>query len=137
MPENGHKTWQEGRDSLIEGLRWMIKNGVFPPFHCIWLGAGSPYGDDPASPAKIPPTEYFLDAGLAHHEACLETGLYEKYDKLLNCPMCFHGFHSGDIGMIALAGDLGNWMADTIPADANWMARFISSMQAQRPTLGA
>ncbi|MDO8673999.1 MAG: hypothetical protein Q7O66_21520 [Dehalococcoidia bacterium] len=137
MPENGHKTWQEGRDSLIEGLRWLIRKGVFATFHCVWLGAGSTYGDDPSSPAKIPPTEYFLDAGLAHHEACLETGLYKKLDKLLSCPMCFHGFYSGEIGMIALAGDLGNWIADAIPADANWMARFISSMKEAQPSEGA
>ncbi|MDO8674367.1 MAG: hypothetical protein Q7O66_23415 [Dehalococcoidia bacterium] len=127
IPEDGHKTWQESRDSLIEGIRWMINNGVFATFHCLWLGEGAEYAD-PANFAKIPPTEYFLDAASAHHEACVETGLYEKFDKLMNCPLCFQGFYIGELGMVHKAGNVGNWLANAVPADANWIARGISAL---------
>lgn len=53
MPETGLKTWQESRDSLVEGFRWLTKAGVIPTFHAIRLGVGSVYGDDKASRAKL------------------------------------------------------------------------------------
>ena len=138
MPPNGHKTWQESRDSLIEGLSWMIKHGLFPTFHSMWLGSGSVYGDDPSSAAKLPPTDYFLDVGLGHHQAMMENGMYEKMNKLMFCPLdCLAHFYAGDIGIVELAGTPANWLTDTIPNELNWMASFFSKVdsEARRPSV--
>ncbi|MDO8672149.1 MAG: hypothetical protein Q7O66_12080, partial [Dehalococcoidia bacterium] len=122
----------------VEGVRWMIHHGIFPHFHAIWLGTGSTYGDDPSSPSKIAPTEFYLDAGLANHQACMETDFYKTFDKLLLCPLdCADALYSGEIGMIELAGDLGKWIADAIPEDANWLARFIASLKATQSATDA
>ncbi|MDO8673271.1 MAG: hypothetical protein Q7O66_17835 [Dehalococcoidia bacterium] len=131
MPENGHKTWQESRDALIEGFRWLTKNGAFPRFHGIRLGAGSVYGDDKASRLKAPPTEYFLDLCQAHHNIMMEYGYYEKLNKLMFCPLdCPPTSCCGELGALTLAGDLGKWAAEAgFPEEANWLAKFIASIQ--------
>lgn len=132
MAKNGHRTWQESRDSLIEGCCWMIKNGVLPSFMNLRLGPGSVYGADVANRQKMPPAEYYLDAAIAHHEAMLEYGLYPRMNKLGYCPMdCLSNLYGGEIGILEQAGDVGKWLADMIPAKANWMARLIES--ANRP----
>ncbi|MDO8670583.1 MAG: hypothetical protein Q7O66_04030, partial [Dehalococcoidia bacterium] len=87
MPDNGHKTWQDARDSHIEGNRWLIQHGVMPVFIALRLGVGSIYGDDPANREKLPPTEYLLEVAMAHHAAMLEYGLYDRLNRLLYCPM--------------------------------------------------
>ncbi|MDO8671964.1 MAG: hypothetical protein Q7O66_11115, partial [Dehalococcoidia bacterium] len=134
MPENGHKTWQEARDSLIEGFRWLIQNGVLPTFLSLRLGVGSIYGDDTANQSfsrRMPPADYYLDAALGHHQAMLEYGLYDTLNKLMFCPLdCLPPIYSGDIGILELAGNPGNWAADCVPADANWLAKFIASVNA-------
>ncbi|MDO8671269.1 MAG: hypothetical protein Q7O66_07535 [Dehalococcoidia bacterium] len=134
MPENGHKTWQESRDSLIEGIRWLIKNGVFPGIFSLRLGLGSVYGDTKANRAKLAPTEYYLDVGLAHHKAMSEFDLYQKLNKFLFCPMdCLAAFYVGELGMIELAGNPANWLAGTIPNEWNWLSKFVASLES--PTL--
>ncbi|MDO8669971.1 MAG: hypothetical protein Q7O66_00890 [Dehalococcoidia bacterium] len=139
MPPNGHKSWQESRDSMIEGFGWLIKTGVFPTFHCLRLGAGSIYGEERSNEAKLPPTEYFLDVGLAHHQFMLDYGRYYTLNRLMICPMdCLAHFYAGEIGMLALAGNPANWLANTIPNEYNWMVKFISSVdQSTRPTVKA
>ncbi|MDO8672815.1 MAG: hypothetical protein Q7O66_15505 [Dehalococcoidia bacterium] len=131
MPDNGHKTWQEARDNHIEGLRWLFKNGLYTTFTQLRLGAGSVYGDNRAlSEKRLPPTEYCLDVATAHNEACMETGMYEKINKLMYCPMdCFTNMYGGDIGILALAGDIGAWVEDCVPSGQNWLANFVSSMK--------
>ncbi|MDO8672562.1 MAG: hypothetical protein Q7O66_14195, partial [Dehalococcoidia bacterium] len=54
IPENVHKTWQEARDSHVEGNTWMIERGVIPSFTTIRLGPGSVYGNIPGNRAKMP-----------------------------------------------------------------------------------
>ncbi|MDO8672412.1 MAG: hypothetical protein Q7O66_13435, partial [Dehalococcoidia bacterium] len=135
IPANGHRSWQESRDCHIEGLRWMIKNGVFPSFHSLRLGLGSIYGDAQSNRAKIAPTEYYLDAGLAHHEAMTRFGRYPTLNKLMLCPMdCLASFYAGELGMIALAGDIGKWLSEAIPDESNWLAQFISSVNPPEAT---
>ncbi len=127
LAANGHKTWQESRDSLIEGMRWLLKNGLYATVHCIRLGAGSIYSEDLANETKLPPTEYFLDAGLAHHQACMEYNTFETYNKLFFCPLdCIQTLYAGEISMIELAGDVGKWAAQAVPDEANWLSRFIT-----------
>ncbi|MDO8670999.1 MAG: hypothetical protein Q7O66_06155 [Dehalococcoidia bacterium] len=128
LARTGDKSWEVSRDSLIEGIRWMVSHGVFPTFHAVRLGAGSVYGDDKSSHEKLPPTDYYLDTGLAHHQAMLEYGLYEKMNKLMQCPMdCLEHFYAGEIGMVALKGNPANWLADTVPNELNWLTKFVSS----------
>ncbi|MDO8672513.1 MAG: hypothetical protein Q7O66_13945 [Dehalococcoidia bacterium] len=131
IPDNGHKTWQESRDSLVEGARWLIKHGALPVFLALRLVPGSKYGDDKSNKEKLPPTEYLLDAGLAHHKAMLEFGLYDKLNKLMFCPMdCLWALYGGEIGILERAGNPGNWLAGTIPDDGNWLASFVSSVES-------
>ncbi|MDO8672418.1 MAG: hypothetical protein Q7O66_13465, partial [Dehalococcoidia bacterium] len=138
MPTNGHATWQESRDSMIEAFRWHISRGVFPYFLSLRLGVGSIYGDDKANQSfsrRMPPTDYYLDLALAHHELMQDHGLYTRLNKLMYCPLdCLSPLYGGEVGILALAGDVGNWLADTIPADANWLAKFIASMQPSTST---
>ena len=47
IPDNGHDTWQEARDSHIEGNRWFISHGVYPVFTNLRLPPGSVYAEDP------------------------------------------------------------------------------------------
>ncbi|MDO8669975.1 MAG: hypothetical protein Q7O66_00910 [Dehalococcoidia bacterium] len=131
MAASGHKTWQESRDSMIEALRWLIKTGVFPTFHCVRLGAGSIYGDNRANAAKVPPTEYILDSALAHHELMKEYGRWETLDKLLACPLdCLAHFYAGEVGIVDVAGNPANWLKDTVPDDGNWLLKFMESTEA-------
>ncbi|MDO8672324.1 MAG: hypothetical protein Q7O66_12995, partial [Dehalococcoidia bacterium] len=120
MPPNGYKTWQESRDSLIEGVRWMIEHGIFPTPLCMRLGPGSQYGNNPANRAKLPPTEFYLEVALAHDEAMVEYNRYGTMNKLAHCPLdCFDNHYSGDLGILRLAGNMGNWLVGTIPEKAN------------------
>ncbi|MDO8669992.1 MAG: hypothetical protein Q7O66_00995 [Dehalococcoidia bacterium] len=126
---NGHKTWQEARDSHIEAVRWMIENDIKPDVGHLHLPAGSVYGENDANRAKLPPTEYYLDVFLAHHEAMLEHGLYEKLNKLMHCGLCCSaGNYTGELGILAQAGDWGTYMADVVPEKANWLLQFIRSV---------
>ncbi|MDO8672257.1 MAG: hypothetical protein Q7O66_12660 [Dehalococcoidia bacterium] len=135
MPENGHKTWQEARDSLIEGFTWLIKNRVFCTTIGLRLGVGSIYGDDKSNWAKVPPTEYYLETGMAHHKLMTEHGLYDTLNRLMFCPMdCPDAMYCGELGMVEIAGDIGKWAAKVFPPEANWLGRFIDSMQAQATT---
>ncbi|MDO8672993.1 MAG: hypothetical protein Q7O66_16420, partial [Dehalococcoidia bacterium] len=130
IPANGFKTWQEARDSQIEGNNWAIENGVMPIFTNLRMPPGSVYGAEPTLREKIPPTEYYLDLTLAHHQTMMQHGLYEKLNKLMFCGFhCHVGPYAGEMGMLALAGDVGNWMADAVPEEANWLARFIASVK--------
>ncbi|MDO8672463.1 MAG: hypothetical protein Q7O66_13690 [Dehalococcoidia bacterium] len=132
MPEKGHITWQQARDSHIEGNRWLIEHGVMPIFIALRLGVGSIYGDDPASPAKLPPTEYLLEVAQAHHQTSMAYGFYDKLDKLLYCPLdCLSPLYGGEIGILALAGYVGNWAAECMPGEANWLAKFVSSLPSK------
>ncbi|MDO8671100.1 MAG: hypothetical protein Q7O66_06675, partial [Dehalococcoidia bacterium] len=132
MPPSGHQTWQESRDSLIEGNRWMIKNGVFPVFLTLRLGVGSTYGEDKSNQQKLAPTEYYLDTILAHHNDVKEYGLYSKLNKLMFCPMdCLANHYSGEVGFVEKAGNLADWLADCVPGESNWLAQFPSSTKTQ------
>ncbi|MDO8672325.1 MAG: radical SAM protein [Dehalococcoidia bacterium] len=128
--KNGHKTWQEARDSHIEGNEWLIRHGVLPVCLPLRLGAGSVYGDDPSSRGRLAPTEYYLDMALAHHRTMMETGMYQKLNKLLYCPIdCIRGY-CAELGMHALAGGRGNWAALAgFPDEGNWIKRFVESQK--------
>ncbi|MDO8670049.1 MAG: hypothetical protein Q7O66_01290 [Dehalococcoidia bacterium] len=134
IPPNGHTTWQQARDSHIEGNRWMIKNGVMPTFSHVRMPPGSVYwADYQTLRQKLPPTEYFLDVALDHHATMMEYGLYKKLNKLMYCGLCcIPTIYSGELGILALAGDPGKWMADVVPPESNWLAQFISSVSAQK-----
>lgn len=131
MPETGHKTWQEARNSEIEGYRWMIKHGVVPVYTTFRPVPGSIYGDDKSTLAKMPPTEFYLEVAQGHHGAMKEYGMYEKMNKFVMCPLdCSALYYVGELGMIELAGNPGNWLSDTIPYEANWLAQFVSSVES-------
>ncbi|MDO8672051.1 MAG: hypothetical protein Q7O66_11560 [Dehalococcoidia bacterium] len=131
IPENGHKTWREAWDSQAEGVRWLIQRGVLPSFGVSVLGEGSVFGANPANRAKLPPTEYHLELILAHHQACKEFDMYSRMNKLLWCPLdCPPNQYAGELGMIEIAGDLGKWADMAVPADANWLGRFIESFKS-------
>ncbi|MDO8672728.1 MAG: hypothetical protein Q7O66_15055, partial [Dehalococcoidia bacterium] len=130
IPSNGHKSWQEARDYHIEANTWLIKNGVVPCFYEMWWAPGSVY-EDRSVVEKFPPTEYILDVGLAHHEAMLKYDLYDKMNKFMYCGFdCATGPYVADIGMLTLAGDVGNWMASVVPEETNWLAQFIASLKS-------
>ncbi|MDO8673123.1 MAG: hypothetical protein Q7O66_17070 [Dehalococcoidia bacterium] len=131
IPENGHKTWQEARDSHIEGTRWLIKNGVMPVFTNLRLPPGSVYAEDKSNRDKLPPTDYLMDVALAHHNDMMEFGLYEKLNKSLYCALCCtDGLYAGELNMLGLAGDVGSWMDSIIPKEGNWIAKFLESATA-------
>ncbi|MDO8674401.1 MAG: hypothetical protein Q7O66_23590, partial [Dehalococcoidia bacterium] len=131
IPEKGHKTWQDARDSHIEGNAWMIEHGVFPTFTNLRLPPGAVYAEDPGNRAKLPPTEYYLEVAKAHDEAMKRTGLYDKMSKFLYCGLCCTAApYVGDIGVIERSGDVGNYMADVVEEDGNWMAKFLNSINA-------
>ncbi|MDO8674220.1 MAG: hypothetical protein Q7O66_22660, partial [Dehalococcoidia bacterium] len=136
MPENGHKTWQEARDSQIDGIRWLIQHGAFPMWTSFRLGAGSVFGDIKANREKLPPTDYVLDIGLAHHQACTEYGMYDRMNKLMYCPMdCLSTTYAGEIGILERAGDVPSWAADALPAEATWLADFVKSVNPRATTV--
>ncbi|MDO8671663.1 MAG: hypothetical protein Q7O66_09565, partial [Dehalococcoidia bacterium] len=89
----GHATWQEARDSHMEGDRWMISHGVLPSMGALRWAPGSAFSHDPANWNRFPPTEYYLDLLVAHHSTMKEYGLYEKLNKHLCCGLCFHSRH--------------------------------------------
>jgi len=125
MPENGHKTWQEARDSHIEFLRAMIKMGVLPAFSPLALPPGSVYGGDPSLLRKLPPTDYHFDLMLAQHEAMTECGLYDKINKLMWCGLDITrvSCYTVEIEVMNRYGNWGNWMADTVPEEMNWLLK--------------
>ncbi|MBI2863478.1 MAG: hypothetical protein HYX94_02830 [Chloroflexi bacterium] len=131
IPENGHRTWQEALDCHIEGNRWMIRNGVFPITSNLRLPPGSVYGEDPSNRAKLPPTEYYLEMAQAHHNDMNEFGLYDNLNKFLYCALCcVPAIYCGELGMLERAGDIGSWMSDVVPSEANWMAHLTESLKS-------
>ncbi|MDO8672536.1 MAG: hypothetical protein Q7O66_14060 [Dehalococcoidia bacterium] len=128
LAHDGFSTWQEARDSHIEGNNWLIEHGVVPFFTALRINAGSIYGDDPANLEKYPPTELLLEIALAHHEAMKKVGRYQKMDKFMQCPMdCMDVAYGGEIGILETAGDFGNWLSDVLRPEDNWLAGFIAS----------
>ncbi|MDO8674323.1 MAG: hypothetical protein Q7O66_23180, partial [Dehalococcoidia bacterium] len=106
--------------------------GVFPVIFALRLGLGSVYGDDRSSRKKLPPTEYYLDAIMAHHKDMKECGLFSKLNKLMYCPMdCMPNHYVGELGFVELAGNPAKWLADWIPDESNWLAQFLASMKTQ------
>lgn len=135
IPPCGHTTWQEARDSHIEHNRSMIKQGIFPAFGNLTLPPGSAYGANPANRAKIPPTEYYLEVAIAHHAAMMEFGLYDKLNKFLWCGFdCGHALYAGELGVLALAGNWGNWMRDVSPDKSNWILQWLSTINSTKQT---
>ncbi|MDO8674340.1 MAG: hypothetical protein Q7O66_23270 [Dehalococcoidia bacterium] len=133
IPASGHKTWQEARDSHIESVNWAIDNGALAVIGYLGLPAGSVYGEDPPNREKLPPTEYFLDVFLAHHEAMLKNDFYSKMNKFLFCGLCCT-VYQGEIGILNQFGDWGSWMADVVPDKANWIRQFVRSVTPPAPT---
>ncbi|MDO8673476.1 MAG: hypothetical protein Q7O66_18870 [Dehalococcoidia bacterium] len=132
IPEDGHKTWQEARDSHIEGNNWLISNGVFPTFTNLRLPPGSVYGENPANRDKLPPTEYYLEVAMAHHKTMKEYNLYEKLNRFIYCGLCCTAApYSAEMGILELEGDVGNWMSKVVPDEDNWMAQFIASVKSE------
>ncbi|MBI2861529.1 MAG: hypothetical protein HYX89_01790 [Chloroflexi bacterium] len=135
IPENGFKSPEEALASHIEGDTFCIKNGIIPAFTPMRWAPGSPFSKDPANRDKFPPTEYLLDLAVAHHEACVKYGLYDKLNKFLYCGMdCTEYPYVGEIGMLEKAGDIGTWMADVIPYEHNWLLRFLDSLKSPAKT---
>ncbi|MDO8672638.1 MAG: hypothetical protein Q7O66_14600 [Dehalococcoidia bacterium] len=131
IPANGHTDWQECRDSTVEGFRWMISHGIYPVTTPLRMPPGSVYGADPANQEKYPPSEFYLEMAIGHHQAMQEYGLYQKVNKFVWCAMdCLDNIYGGDIGILGLAGDLGNWLSDVVPAESNWLAKFVSSVNS-------
>ncbi|MDO8672693.1 MAG: hypothetical protein Q7O66_14880 [Dehalococcoidia bacterium] len=136
VPESGFKTWQEGLASHIEGNSWMIKNGVFPITSNLRFPPGSIYGEFPALRDKMPPSEYYLEMALAHHADMKKYGLYEKLNKFMYCGLCCGGgIYCGELGILEIAGDFGNWMSDVVTPEANWMAQFVESLKGTEGAL--
>ncbi|MDO8670714.1 MAG: hypothetical protein Q7O66_04700, partial [Dehalococcoidia bacterium] len=135
MPKNGHQTWQEARDSMVEGFRWLIKNDIACGFPSLRPVPGSIYGDDKSNLAKLPPTDFYLELAQGHHGVMSEYGFYDKINKFMMCPLCLlPAYYLGELGMIELAGTPGNWLADKIPDEVNWLAQFTESLGS---TVGA
>ncbi|MBI2865698.1 MAG: hypothetical protein HYX94_14210 [Chloroflexi bacterium] len=134
MAPNAHESWQEARDSIIEGFRWSIENNIWPLFTPLRLGVGSIYANDRANREKLPPTECYLELAVAHHRLMTEYGLYGKLNKLLYCPLDCTASYYAELGVLALSGDVGQWAADAVPSDANWIAGFIASVTSQAET---
>ncbi|MDO8670724.1 MAG: hypothetical protein Q7O66_04750 [Dehalococcoidia bacterium] len=131
IPKNGYKTWQEALAPHIEGNTWMIKNGVYPITSNLRFPPGSVYAADPSNREKIPPSEYYLEMGLAHHADMKKYGLYEKLNKFMYCGLCCGGgTYNGELGVLEIAGDYGKWMADVVPDEANWIADFVESLKS-------
>ncbi|MBI2864542.1 MAG: hypothetical protein HYX94_08270 [Chloroflexi bacterium] len=126
----GYPTWQEARDSHVEGDRWMISHGVYPCMDSLRWAPGSPYSRDPGNRDKYPPSEFFLDCIAAHDKAMEEYGFYEKLNKFLYCGLdCQIRPYVGEVGIIKRAGDFGTWMGEVVPYEQNWMAQFLDSIK--------
>ncbi|MDO8671200.1 MAG: hypothetical protein Q7O66_07185, partial [Dehalococcoidia bacterium] len=82
--------------------------------------------------AKMPPTDYYVDAAVAHHEAMKQYGLYNTLNRLTaNCPFdCLDNHYTGDLGILELAGNPARWLDGLVPEKANWLDRFISSVKS-------
>ncbi|MDO8674402.1 MAG: hypothetical protein Q7O66_23595 [Dehalococcoidia bacterium] len=131
IPENGHQTWQEARDSHMAHNREMMKKGAFPVFGSLSLPPGSVFGSNPANRAKIPPTEYYLEVAIDHHAAMKEFGLYDTLNRFLWCGMdCGHSIYAGELGVLELAGNWGKWMSTVVPDKANWILKFLESIES-------
>ena len=115
---------------MVEGFRWMAKIGVLPIFTNLRVPPGSIYGEDISNRDKLPPTDLLLELALGHHAAMMDYGLYQKLNKFMKCGLCHDGAYKGEIGIIALAGDPGKWMADMVPYEMNKRAQFIDSIKA-------
>jgi hypothetical protein len=121
IPEKGYKTWQEDRDSMIEGFMWMIKRGILPTAMALRLPPGSVYASE-ENRKKLPPTEYYLDLALAHRGLMKQYGLYDKLNRLMWCPLCCQtACLSSELGAYELRGSLANWAADVVPRETNWL----------------
>ncbi|MDO8674176.1 MAG: hypothetical protein Q7O66_22420, partial [Dehalococcoidia bacterium] len=120
----------EARDSLTEGFRWLTKTGVWPIFLNARIPPGSVYGAQKANLDKLPPTEFYLETSWAHYEAMKEQDLFRKLNKFGKCGLCHDVAYKGEIGMLELAGDMGNWMADKVPFEMNPKAQFIASLKS-------
>ncbi|MDO8671042.1 MAG: hypothetical protein Q7O66_06380, partial [Dehalococcoidia bacterium] len=84
---------------------------------------------------KMPPTEYYLEACIAHHDIMTEYGFYDKLNKLMHCPLdCSPNGNFGELGMLALAGDIGKWAAQVFPEEGNWLGKFVTSLQSTAKT---
>ncbi|MBI2864339.1 MAG: hypothetical protein HYX94_07215, partial [Chloroflexi bacterium] len=126
----GYPTWQEARDSQIEGDRWMLAHDVYPCMDSLRWAPGSPYSRDPANRNKFAPTEFFLDSIVAHDKAMNEHGFYEKLNKFLYCGLdCVCRPYCGEMGIIQRAGDFGTWMGAVVPYEQNWLAQFLDSVK--------
>ncbi|MBI2864720.1 MAG: hypothetical protein HYX94_09195 [Chloroflexi bacterium] len=132
----GYSTWQEARDSHVEGDKWMLSHGVFPCMDALRWAPGSPFSRDPANRDKFPPAEFFLDCAVEHDKAMNEHGFYDKLNKFLYCGLCCQGRpYAGEIGILERAGDFATWMSDVVPYENNWLAKFLDSIR-QSTTAG-
>ncbi|MBI2863933.1 MAG: hypothetical protein HYX94_05160 [Chloroflexi bacterium] len=119
IPERGHKTWQEARDSTIEGIDWMVRHGVLPSVSWLRFSPGAAYASE-ENRKKVPPTDFYLEVALAHHEACKKHGLYDKLNRLMLCPLdVLTSLICGELGAYELAGSLAEWTAAVVPREAN------------------
>ncbi|MBI2862987.1 MAG: hypothetical protein HYX94_00290 [Chloroflexi bacterium] len=126
----GYATWQEARDSHIEGDKWMISHGIFPSMDSLRWAPGSPYSRDLANRSKYPPTEFFLDCIVGHDKAMNEHGLYDKMNKFLYCGLdCQHRPYCGEMGILQRVPDFGTWMSAVVPYEQNWLAQFLDSVK--------
>ncbi|MBI2864706.1 MAG: hypothetical protein HYX94_09125 [Chloroflexi bacterium] len=119
IPENGRKTWQESRDSMVEGINWMIKRGVWPTTLYLRLPPGAAYATE-ENRKKMPPNEYYLELFLAHLKAAKETGLVNKWNRLMWCPLdCLT--NEGAMAAYDQNGSVGKWAAAAVPRELNWL----------------
>ncbi|MDO8669973.1 MAG: hypothetical protein Q7O66_00900 [Dehalococcoidia bacterium] len=134
---HGYKTWQEARDSHMQGDQWMIRHGVFPAMAPLRWAPGSPFSRDPTNRDRFAPTEYYLDLMQAHHAAMKEYDLYDKLNKLLYCGLCCSAsLYVGEMGIMEIAGDVGTWMSAVVPYEYNWLAQLIDSTKSSGTKLG-
>ncbi|MBI2864962.1 MAG: hypothetical protein HYX94_10430, partial [Chloroflexi bacterium] len=126
----GYPTWQEARDSHIEGDKWMIAHGIFPSMDSLRWAPGSPYSRDPANRNKYAPSEFFLDCIVAHDKAMNEHDFYDKLNKFLYCGL-FRQYrpYVGEMGILQRVGDFGTWMGAVVPYEMNWLAQFLDSVK--------
>ena len=130
IPENGHKTWQEARDAHIEFALSMIKMGVLPVTGPLAMPPGSVWGADPALQKRLPPMDYIYDLALAQDKAMMETGMYDTIDKFALCGLdCAPVYaYNTELGVLRDYGNYGNWMADVVPEELNWLLQFLKEI---------
>ncbi|MDO8673314.1 MAG: radical SAM protein [Dehalococcoidia bacterium] len=138
IPYNGHKTWQEARDSHIEHVKNVFKLGAFSSVGYLGLPPGTVYGSNPANREKLPPTEYYLDVIQAHHQAMMETKFYEKLNRLMYCGLCCVAVnYCGEVTILETAGNWGDWMVGHVPEKANWLKKFLDAVNTTAPATPA